>query len=131
MLYGVLAVVMAVVVVLFFGVFIPAQERRAAARERGRFDEDPHAAAVREALWRATVDPAECPHDDVLEDPSVTPIRSWDEGTFAAPQSSIVDQGGVCRKCGASLIRHGRPGAWTEWLFDPTVARDDGEVGGV
>ena len=129
MLAGVWAGAMVVGTVLFFFVLVPAQERRAAAR--ARFEDDPHAAAVRDVIWRATVDPAECPHDDVLEEPRLAPIRGWDESSFAAPQSSIVNQAGVCRKCGASVIRHGRPPAWTEWMFDPTVARDDDEVSGV
>jgi hypothetical protein len=87
---GVMGAVMCVLVLVFLYCVVPAQERRAAAR--GQLDEDPHDAAVRDALWHATKQLEECPHDDVLEDWSPR-LRGWDETVYGAPRSTVVDQG--------------------------------------
>ena len=61
--------------------------------------------------------PEECAHDDVLEDSIANP-EDWDSGMFASPAPRIADQGGVCQICGARVVRHGSPEAWTEWVLD-------------
>jgi type II secretory pathway component PulM len=62
---GAMGGVMCLVVMLFLYCVVPAQERRAAAR--AQFEESPHEAAVRDAIWHATTDPEQCSHEDVLE----------------------------------------------------------------
>ena len=111
--------VMCLAVLLFLYRVVPAQERRAAAR--ARLEEDPHDAAVRDVIRHATSKPDECSHDDVLEDWHPQ-LSSWDQTVYGAPRSSVLNEAGVCRQCGARVVRHGRPNAWTEWMIDPTSA---------
>jgi len=119
---GGIGVVSAVLAVVFVGFVLPADERKVAAQ--AALEDDARRAAARDAIWGATRDPDECPHDDVVEDWNPGRLRTWDESNFGAPQSSILDQGGRCRECGARVIRHGRPNAWTEWMIDPTQAAE-------
>jgi hypothetical protein len=67
---------------------------------------------------RTMTTPEECAHDDVLEDSSSS-AEDWDSGMFASPSPRILDQDGVCKTCGARVIRHGSPEAWTEWMVAP------------
>jgi hypothetical protein len=117
---GGLVVAGAIVMTLFFCCVLPRDERRVAAESQ--IEAEALRAAARDAVWGATRGPDECPHDDVVEDWRPGQPRGWDESNLGAPQSSIVDQGGRCRECGVRVIRHGRPGAWTEWMLDPTRA---------
>ena len=118
---GAMGGLMCLVVMLFLYCVVPAQERRAAAR--AQFEEDPHDAAVRDAVRHATTDPEQCSHDDVLEDWHQQ-LSSWDQTVYGAPRSSVLNEGGVCRQCGTRVVRHGRPDAWTEWMLDPTTSED-------
>ena len=103
-----------------FLVGVSINERRLARRAPLDSQSDERSAEARDAVWGASVDPAECPHDDVLEDWNER-LDTW-YGGIQPSVPKILDQGGVCRKCGARVVRHGSPSAWSDWMLDPTEA---------
>jgi hypothetical protein len=103
-----------------FFVGVSINERRRAAGAPVDWQPDERSAAARDVVWGASADPEDCPHDDVLEDWSER-LDTWYGGIQPAVPK-ILDQGGVCRKCGARVVRHGSPYAWSEWMLDPTEA---------
>lgn len=105
------------VVLLCFFVGVSINERRRAARAPLDSQPDEQMARDRDAIWGATRDPEDCPHEDVLADWNQS-LVTWHGIQPAVPK--ILDQGGVCRQCGARVIRHGSPYAWSEWMLDPT-----------
>jgi hypothetical protein len=121
---GSLALVLCGAVMAFFEWVVPAQERRLA--ERALLAGDSGDEEARRIRWNATRSPEDCPHDDVLENRDRR-LENWSE-TFAPP-AVVIDQGGLCRECGARVIRHGRPSAWTPWMLDPEEVDGYGGAG--
>jgi hypothetical protein len=113
---GGLAVVMVGGVTLFLVRVVPRDEQ-AIARANAESD----AARERDAAWHATESPEDCPHDDVAEDWDPAPARPGGS-IFGSAVAVVENQGGICQRCGAEVVRHGRPGAWTDWELAPTGA---------
>jgi hypothetical protein len=122
---GSCALVLGAAVTAFFVWVVPAQERQLAERAllAGESDDE----EARRIRWNATRSPEDCPHEDVLEDVDRR-LENWSE-TFGS-HAVVLNQGGICRGCGARVIRHGRPNAWTPWALDLAEADDGGVVDG-
>jgi hypothetical protein len=113
---GGLAVVMVGGVTLFLVRVVPKDEQAIA-----RAHAEAESAREHDAVSHATESPEDCPHDDVAED--WDPALARPGGSiFGSAVAAVVNQGGICQRCGADVVRHGRPGAWTDWELAPTEA---------
>ena len=105
---------------------LSVNERRAAARAPLNAEPHDRAAKAHDAVWGAARDPKECLHPDVVEDWNQT-LANWNDRFSNRPVPVILDQGGVCRRCGSRVIRHGSPYAWSDWMLDATATAGAGE----